>query len=56
LARLGLTRPAGLTASGHNRRADANLEWWANSLFMLGQFPVVVVEDAQTGRLRDVTI
>ena len=32
---------------------DANLEWWANTSFMLGPFPIVV-EDAQTGRLRDV--
>ncbi len=29
------------------------MEWWANGSFMLGPFPVVV-EDIQTGRLREV--
>lgn len=33
---------------------DGDLEWWANSSFMLGPFPIVV-EDVRTGRLRDVT-
>ena len=32
---------------------NASLEWWANSSFLVGQFPVVV-EDVRTGRLRDV--
>jgi hypothetical protein len=33
---------------------DGDLEWWANSWFVLGPFPVVV-EDVRHGRLRDVT-
>ena len=33
---------------------DADLEWRANSWFVVGPFPVVV-EDERSGRLRDVT-
>ena len=42
------------TAPGHTGRVEANLEWWGNSSFMIGPFPVVV-DDVRSGQLRDVT-
>lgn len=48
-------RPAGRAErSGHTELVEAQLEWWANSSFAFGPFPVVV-EDVQTGRLRHTT-